>query len=95
MTEELKNRTPDARVGDQRSGQQQAEQRRPPCVSAQAQRDEEIEEIQKRSKHQPPAIQAPPEASARASAESVGDRGRSVAHIGGCRRDYALAEEQS
>ncbi len=31
------------------------------AVSAQAQRDEEIEEIQKRSRHQPPAIQAPPE----------------------------------
>ena len=29
--------------------------------SAQAQRDEEIEEIQKRSKHQPPGIQKPPE----------------------------------
>ncbi len=29
--------------------------------SAQAQRDEEIEEIQKRSKHQPPQIQRPPE----------------------------------
>lgn len=31
------------------------------AVSAQAQRDEEIEEIQKRSKHQPPGIQKPPE----------------------------------
>ena len=30
-------------------------------VSAQAQRDAEIEEIQKRSKHQPPAIQKPPD----------------------------------
>ncbi len=30
-------------------------------VSVQAQRDEEIEEIQKRSKHQPPSIQKPPE----------------------------------
>jgi membrane fusion protein, multidrug efflux system len=31
------------------------------AVSAQAQRDEEIEKIQKRSKHQPPGIQKPPE----------------------------------
>lgn len=31
------------------------------ALSAQAQRDEEIEEIQKRSKHQPPGIQKPPE----------------------------------
>jgi RND family efflux transporter MFP subunit len=31
------------------------------AVSAQAQRDEEIEDIQKRSKHQPPGIQRPPE----------------------------------
>jgi membrane fusion protein, multidrug efflux system len=31
------------------------------AVSAQAQRDEEIEEIQKRSRHQPPTIQRPPE----------------------------------
>jgi RND family efflux transporter MFP subunit len=30
-------------------------------LGAQAQRDEEIEEIQKRSKHQPPSIQRPPE----------------------------------
>jgi RND family efflux transporter MFP subunit len=30
-------------------------------LSAQAQRDEEIEEIQKRSRHQPPGIQRPPE----------------------------------
>ena len=30
------------------------------AISVQAQRDEEIEEIQKRSKHQPPAIQALP-----------------------------------
>lgn len=33
----------------------------PHAHSAQAQRDEEIEEIQKRSKHQPPSIQKPPE----------------------------------
>ncbi|HTU43370.1 MAG TPA: efflux RND transporter periplasmic adaptor subunit [Candidatus Aquilonibacter sp.] len=33
----------------------------PHAVSAQALRDEEIEEIQKRSRHQPPTIQAPPE----------------------------------
>ena len=31
------------------------------AVSAQVQRDEEIEEIQKRSRHQPPSIQRPPE----------------------------------
>ena len=31
------------------------------AVSAQARRDEEIEEIQKRSRHQPPTIQRPPE----------------------------------
>jgi membrane fusion protein, multidrug efflux system len=31
------------------------------AVSAQAQRDEEIEEIQKRSRHQPPTIQRPPD----------------------------------
>ncbi len=31
------------------------------ALGVQAQRDEEIEEIQKRSRHQPPGIQRPPE----------------------------------
>lgn len=68
MTEDNKfNKTPDA----QRSQPDAAD--RPPqpsqnesneehhAESIQAQRDEEIEAIQKRSKHQPPAIQRPPE----------------------------------
>jgi membrane fusion protein, multidrug efflux system len=43
----------------QRSRQDQNEE--PHAVGVQAQRDEEIEEIQKRSRHQPPSIQRPPE----------------------------------
>jgi RND family efflux transporter MFP subunit len=41
--------------------QQQGENGEPHAASVQVQRDEEIEEIQKRSRHQPPAIQRPPE----------------------------------
>jgi RND family efflux transporter MFP subunit len=56
-------------LGDaQQSGQagsthpsQQSEKEQPHALGAQAQRDEEIEEIQKRSRHQPPGIQKPPE----------------------------------
>ncbi|MGB8835053.1 MAG: efflux RND transporter periplasmic adaptor subunit [Candidatus Sulfotelmatobacter sp.] len=44
---------------EQRSQQDQNEEHH--AVGAQAQRDEEIEEIQKRSRHQPPSIQRPPE----------------------------------
>jgi membrane fusion protein, multidrug efflux system len=68
MTEENKSRpTPDAQSPNQganarppQSGEN-SENGEPHGLSLQAQRDEEIEEIQKRSKHQPPGIQKPPE----------------------------------
>jgi multidrug efflux system membrane fusion protein len=41
--------------------QSQAQEETHHAVGVQAQRDEEIEEIQKRSKHQPPSVQPPPE----------------------------------
>src|SRR6202050_2412009 len=44
---------------EQRSQQDQNEEHH--AVGAQVQRDEEIEEIQKRSRHQPPSIERPPE----------------------------------
>ena len=66
MTEEIKSKpTQDEQRrepgsnGGQLQQQDGTEERH--AVSAQAQRDEEIEEIQKRSRHQPPSIQRPPE----------------------------------
>ena len=50
----------DAQTPQQGDGARPNEQPRAP-MSAQARRDMEIEEIQKRSKHQPPTIQRPPE----------------------------------
>jgi membrane fusion protein, multidrug efflux system len=63
MTEEIKaNRAPEPRSnGGESQRQQQGSSEEHPVVSAQAQRDEEIEEIQKRSRHQPAAVQRPPE----------------------------------
>ncbi len=49
----------DSRPPQQVSNQDQGEERH--FRSAQAQRDEEIEEIQRHSRHQPPGIQRPPE----------------------------------
>jgi RND family efflux transporter MFP subunit len=64
MTEENKSkqppdpwRTEGAGSGSPQPGQNEERY----AQSIQAQRDEEIEEIQKRSKHQPPGIQKPPE----------------------------------
>ena len=51
----------DPHRSEQGSGPQQSEKEQPHALSAQAQRDEEIEAIQQHSKHQPPAIQRPPE----------------------------------
>ncbi len=64
MTEEIKpNRqqgTPVSEHPGERSPQN-GDHEEHHALGVQAQRDEEIEEIQKRSKHQPPAIQRPPE----------------------------------
>jgi membrane fusion protein, multidrug efflux system len=64
MTEEIKpNRTQGA-PGSEHSGErspQNGDHEEHHALGVQAQRDEEIEEIQKRSKHQPPGIQRPPE----------------------------------
>jgi multidrug efflux system membrane fusion protein len=64
---ESKSMTGDAMTGAPKPGdgmksdanKSAGEQHHP--VSAQAQRDEEIEEIQKHSRHQPPSVQRPPE----------------------------------
>lgn len=66
MTEETKSKpTQDEQRREPgsngRQSQQQDGNEEHHAVSAQAQRDEEIEEIQKRSRHQPPSIQRPPE----------------------------------
>jgi membrane fusion protein, multidrug efflux system len=66
MTEDNKLvQTPDEpRTGHTSSAPQsqpEGENGEPHAVGVQAQRDEEIEEIQKRSRHQPPGIQRPPE----------------------------------
>jgi RND family efflux transporter MFP subunit len=65
MTEEIKSKpTQDQQRGEAGSNGRQSQQdsdQEHHAVSAQAQRDEEIEEIQKRSRHQPPSIQRPPE----------------------------------
>ncbi len=63
MTEEIKtSRTPDpGSNGIESQPQPQGSSEEHPVISAQAQRDQEIEEIQKRSRHQPPAVQRPPE----------------------------------
>jgi RND family efflux transporter MFP subunit len=70
MTEETKlKRVPDEQAKASSSdspshdspSQQQGANGDHHAVSAQAQRDEEIEEIQKRSRHQPPGIQPPPQ----------------------------------
>ncbi len=66
MTEEIKSKpTQDEQRREPgsngRQSQQQDGNEEHHAVSAQAQRDEEIEEIQKRSRHQPPSIQRPPE----------------------------------
>ena len=61
---ELK-RTPDEQRSqpdpDAQPSQPQGESEEHPARGAQAQRDEEIDEIQKRSRHQPPTVQKPPE----------------------------------
>jgi RND family efflux transporter MFP subunit len=49
------------RPEDQNNGQHDDQREEHHAVGVQAQRDEEIEEIQRRSKHQPPSIQRPPE----------------------------------
>ena len=56
MTEENKSKQSEAR-----QSQTQSENEPHHAQGAQAQRDEEIEAIQKRSRHQPPAIQPPPQ----------------------------------
>ncbi len=66
MTEEIKSKpTQDQQRNEQgsngRQSQQQDGNEEHAAVSVQVQRDEEIEEIQKRSRHQPPSIQRPPE----------------------------------
>lgn len=66
MTEEIKSKpTQDERRDEPgsngRQSQPQDGNEEHHAVSAQAQRDEEIEEIQKRSRYQPPSIQRPPE----------------------------------
>jgi RND family efflux transporter MFP subunit len=52
---------PRSEQGSSAHPSQQSEQEQHHALGAQAQRDEEIEEIQKRSRHQPPGIQRPPE----------------------------------
>src|ERR1700734_929696 len=66
MTEENKfKQSPDEQRPPQASvaqaSQEQSEHDEHHALGVQAQRDEEIETIQKRSRHQPPAIQRPPE----------------------------------
>ncbi|HEV3308222.1 MAG TPA: efflux RND transporter periplasmic adaptor subunit [Candidatus Sulfotelmatobacter sp.] len=63
MSEENKSKQlPDAqRMQSAAAPPQQQSESEEHHLGVQAQRDEEIEEIQKRSKHQPPAIQRPPE----------------------------------
>jgi membrane fusion protein, multidrug efflux system len=63
MSEENKSKQlPDAqRMQSAAAPPQQQSESEGHHLGVQAQRDEEIEEIQKRSKHQPPAIQRPPE----------------------------------
>ncbi len=62
MSEEKSKRSLDApQLEPSPSTQEQSQKEEPHIVSAQAQRDEEIEAIQKRSRHQPPGIQRPPE----------------------------------
>jgi membrane fusion protein, multidrug efflux system len=53
--------TQDEQVFNDRQPQQPGPNEEHHAVSVQVQRDEEIEEIQKRSRHQPPSIQRPPE----------------------------------
>src|SRR5580700_7274022 len=48
-------------ASDAQASQQQSQHDEHHVLGAQAQRDEEIEAIQKRSRHQPPGIQRPPE----------------------------------
>ena len=64
MTEEIKPNRPQGAPGSEHSGErspQNGDHEEHHALGVQAQRDEEIEEIQKRSKHQPPGIQRPPE----------------------------------
>jgi multidrug efflux system membrane fusion protein len=66
MTEEIKSKPSQDEQRDEhgsngRQPRQEGANEEHHVVSVQAQRDEEIEEIQKRSRHQPPSIQRPPE----------------------------------
>src|SRR3984957_19926465 len=64
MTEEIKPNRPQGAPGSEHSGErspQNGDHEEHHALGVQAQRDEEIEEIQKRSKHQTPGIQRPPE----------------------------------
>jgi membrane fusion protein, multidrug efflux system len=65
MTDEIKpKQSPEVQPsgnGRDAHSPQSSESEEHHAVSAQAQRDEEIEQIQKRSRHQPPTIQRPPE----------------------------------
>jgi membrane fusion protein, multidrug efflux system len=62
MTEEIKSKPmQDEQRDEQGSNGRQGANEEHHAVSVQVQRDEEIEEIQKRSRHQPPSIQRPPE----------------------------------
>ena len=66
MTEEIKSKPTQDEQRDEhgsngRQSRQQGANEEHHAVSAQVQRDEEIEEIQKRSRHQPPSIERPPE----------------------------------
>jgi membrane fusion protein, multidrug efflux system len=64
MTEEIKPNRPQGAPGSEHSGERSphnGDHEEHHALGVQAQRDEEIEEIQKRSKHQPPGIQRPPE----------------------------------
>jgi membrane fusion protein, multidrug efflux system len=70
MTEEIKPKSTNVQTsGNGRDGHSQPNQVQPNQaeehhLSAQAQRDEEIAEMQTRSRHQPPTIQRPPEVAA-------------------------------
>jgi multidrug efflux system membrane fusion protein len=64
MNEEIKPNRPQGAPGSEHSGErspQNGDHEEHHPLGVQAQRDEEIEEIQKRSRHQPPGIQRPPE----------------------------------
>jgi membrane fusion protein, multidrug efflux system len=104
MTEEIKpKQVPDLQAsGNGRDAHSQPDQPEEHHLGAQAQRDLEIEEIQKRSRHQPPTIQRPPEvpsAPPRKALTIVGIvllvliLGGAVTMLGRMSHDRALAKE--